>query len=291
MNPRKSVRHISDDISLTETKHYIFYSRLVKKHYKIFIAEPEKEYSQKPYPVVYALDANTTFLMTVQMIRLLQYTNELPPMLIVGIGYQDESFDSVVDHRVQEFTPTSDLEYKHIWHSRFSCSSDGGDAALFMRFLQEELKPFIEATYPVDPNDATLVGDSLGGLFALYTLLQKPKAFERYVIGSPAIFWDRGVLWEYEKQYADQHRNLNAQVFMAVGGLEDSEPYHFPADTRESTKHIRLVDDMKRMATTLEGRDYPDLKLHSHVFEGETHMSVIAPCINRGLRVLFRPTP
>lgn len=277
--------------TLLKSTHRNFFSKIANKDYRVYVAEPmiHKPIKRKS-PVIYLLDANSIFMMVTEMVRMLQLSGELPDLYIVGIGYQDELLTAISNRRVQEFTPTSNPNYKKLWENEPGFESDGGDAILFMRFLQEELKPFIESTYPVDPNDATLVGDSLGGLFALYTLLQKPKAFEKYVIGSPAIFWDRGVLWEYEKQYADQHRNLNAQVFMAVGGLEDSEPYHFPADTRESTKHIRLVDDMKRMATTLEGRDYPDLKLHSHVFEGETHMSVIAPCINRGLRVLFRPT-
>lgn len=279
---------VPEKISLTNTEYYTFFSDVIGKPYKLFIATPEKSDAKKPYPVVYILDANSTFLMAVQMIRLLQLTDELPPMLIVGIGYNDDSPVNVGNRRLQEFTPTADPNYKNIWDSQIRLSSNGGDASRFLRFIGEELKPFIESRYAVDSDDATLVGDSLGGLFALYSLLKQPTTFHRYVIGSPVIFWDKGVMWGLEEDYVGQSNDLRADVFLGVGGEEDEKPYQFPEEKRGQLTEISYVEDSRKMAETLIARNFHNLKLSYHLFEGETHMSVIAPWLNRGLRTVFQ---
>lgn len=284
--------HKSDDIpnsvSLSNSTQHIYQSSIVGKRYKLFIARPNQEVDQISYPVLYLLDANNIFMMATEMIRLLQWTNELPPMFIVGIGYDDEDLLAITNRRIQEFTPTVDDNYKKIWSSQAILKSDGGEAALFLQFICEELKPYIESLYPVNPDDAILAGDSLGGLFALYSLFHTPHVFQRYIIGSPIIFWDEGILWKYEEQYAVSYKNLNSQVFFGVGAQEDSKPYHFPEDSRDQMSHVSMVDDMRKMVDKLKSRNYSDLDLHSHIFEGETHMSVIAPWLNRGLRTLLK---
>lgn len=275
-------------ISLASTEHYNFYSHVIGKPYKLFIAVPEKLDVNEPNPVVYILDANSTFLMAVQMIQLLQLTDELPPMLIVGIGYNDESSLNIGNRRIQEFTPTADPNYKSIWSSQIQLSSNGGDASRFLHFIEEELKPFIESRYSVNPDDATLVGDSLGGLFALYALLQQPATFNRYVIGSPVLFWDKGFMWGLEECYANRFEDLRADVFIGVGGQEDEKPFQFPEEKRGQLSKVSYIEDSRKMAETLISRNFPNLQLSYYVFEGETHMSVIAPWLNRGLRTVFQ---
>lgn len=283
----QSINYIGN-VALPKTIQFNCFSHLLNKSYKIYIAEPiECLPNKKKYPVIYLLDANSTFSMVVEMVRMLQLTGELGPLYIVGIGYEDETLTSISNRRVQEFTPTADPRYKKIWDEKSRFTSNGGDADKFLQFIQEELKPFVNDNYPVNQDDATLIGDSLGGLFSLYTLFLCPDAFRRYVIGSPAIFWDQGILWKSEQKYAKKFRNLNAQIFIGVGELEDIKPYHFPRATRKQTSHIGLVRDMGKMVRVLKERGYPDLRIHSHIFEGETHMSVIAPLINRGLRNVF----
>ena len=44
-----------------------------------------------------------------------------------------------------------------------------------------------------------------------------------------------------------------------------------------------------RELPALAGREYPSLRLTHHVFEGETHLSVIPGTISRGLRDVFSP--
>lgn len=288
MNGNKLIKYVPEHISLAYTDSYIFYSEVIGKSYRLFIAKPENIDTKDPLPVVYILDANSTFLLAVQMIRLLQYTNELPPMLIVGVGYDDEDPLNIVNRRLQEFTPTVNANYKNIWRSQLALSSDGGDASKLLRFFEDELKPFIASSYAIDQDNSTLVGDSLGGLFTLYALLKKPAMFNRYVIGSPVIFRDKDLMWDLEEHCASEHQDLNAHVFIGVGGEEDNKPYHFPEEFRGHLSNIDYVQDSCKMAEKLISRNYPSLKVSYLVFEGETHMSVISPLINRGLRMVFQ---
>lgn len=53
------------------------------------------------------------------------------------------------------------------------------DSDAYLRFLIEELKPFIEENYAVGsrPEDSLLMGSSMGGLISLYALLERPDVF------------------------------------------------------------------------------------------------------------------
>jgi predicted alpha/beta superfamily hydrolase len=63
---------------------------------------------------------------------------------------------------------------------RFS-RSFGGPAAsdAYIKFLVEELKPFIDATYRTQPGRAHtfIMGSSMGGLISLYALCEYPQVF------------------------------------------------------------------------------------------------------------------
>lgn len=53
------------------------------------------------------------------------------------------------------------------------------DSDDYLRFLTEELKPFIDRHYAVatGPADTVVMGSSMGGLISLYALLEKPTVF------------------------------------------------------------------------------------------------------------------
>lgn len=57
----------------------------------------------------------------------------------------------------------------------------GGEplSAAYLRFLVEELKPYIDATYPTlpDPSHTSVMGSSMGGLISLYALIEYSDIF------------------------------------------------------------------------------------------------------------------
>jgi predicted alpha/beta superfamily hydrolase len=161
-----------------------------------------------------------------------------------------------------------------------SLPSPGANA--FLQFIREELKPFLHAHYRTDPYASAFVGFSAGGLFGLYTLFHQPHTFTRYVIGSPPLHWDNKMMLTYERKYAEHHHDLPVRLFMSVGGREESDdPLPFIEPSHQ------YVTNLKTFANTLQERKYPGLQLTLHVFEDETHMSVLPATFSRGLRAVF----
>jgi hypothetical protein len=68
-----------------------------------------------------------------------------------------------------------------------------------MRFVCEELIPWVGSEYRIDPEDRCYGRVSRGGLFGVYTLLTRPEAFSRYIIGSPAIYHEDPEVFRYER--------------------------------------------------------------------------------------------
>ena len=62
-------------------------------------------------------------------------------------------------------------------------------AKKFLSFINNNLKPLIESKFNIDNLNQSYCGFSFGGLFGLYTLFTSTESFQRYVIGSPSIWW------------------------------------------------------------------------------------------------------
>jgi hypothetical protein len=77
----------------------------------------------------------------------------------------------------------NDARWRNLSHVQVRGVPTSGGGANFAAFLKEELKPFIESRFPVDPRKAVLAGYSLGGMFALRVLADDPQAFAGYIVG------------------------------------------------------------------------------------------------------------
>lgn len=277
-------------------------SNIVAQEYRLFIAHPSPAGPPgTKYPVVYTLDGNGEFGTVTEAIRTAQLGGELPAAIVVGIGYPVGGMDETLNLRMRDYTPTSDTAFVRVATAMWGGGPDAqsGGAPAFLRFIREELKPFVDSTLPVDPGNATLIGHSFGGLFATYVLLHHPDTFQRYVIGSPSIWWHQRVSFEFEKAYAAANRDLPARVFVAAGGLETAEEFkrtasQFPesmqaaiAEWERTMGPPQMVELIGPFERALRGRRYPGLSLTTHIYPGETHTSVLPGLIARGLRVVF----
>ncbi len=146
-------------------------------------------------------------------------------MVIVGIGYPVNDFRQALGLRTRDLTPTKDDAWIEgllkLMQGDFTTGGSGG-ADNFLKFIREELKPFIKANYRIDAHDSSILGHSFGGLFGLYALLQAPNTFNCYIISSPSIWWDPEAVFEYEENLASKHSDLPAKVFISAGTLEES---------------------------------------------------------------------
>src|SRR5438128_1341870 len=76
--------------------------------------------------------------------------------------------------------------------------------------------------YPLDPRERVVVGYSLSGRFATYTLFNAPDAFGRYLIVSPWLWWDRDSTFLEEEAWARSNTDLQAKVFLVGGDAEET---------------------------------------------------------------------
>jgi predicted alpha/beta superfamily hydrolase len=271
--------------TLPNTEVRLLKSSIVGDTYRLDISLPATYAgSDRTYPVLYLTDGdvNGLFPLVRCIAEGLSTGLAIPRLIVVGIGYDADKSMRRGHYRERDFLPTSASARDASRRQEFTrIGVPRGRAGAFLRFIREELKPFINATYRANPDDSTYMGISYGGLFGLYVLFYHPDTFNRYVIGSPAIHHDNRVTLSYERSYAAIHDDLPARVFMSAGALEEKgDPFIEPA--------FRFVSNMRELARILRDRGYPGLHLTTHVFEGETHVSVVPATFSRGLRVVFR---
>jgi len=282
MNERNPMSSQLPPVTLPDTKVRLLKSSIVNDTYRLHISLPiTYANSDKTYPVVYLTDGNGLFPLVRCIAEALSGGLEIPRLIIVAIGYDTDNARDWGRYRERDLLPTNASARDASRRQEFTKTGiRRGQAGPFLRFIREELKPFINANYRTNPDDSTYVGNSYGGLFGLYVLFHHPDTFNRYVIGSPAIHHDNRITLTYESNYAAHHDDLPARVFMSVGAREES------ADSLIDPS-FQFVTNMKTLAKTLQERGYPGLQLTTHVFEDETHFSVIPATFSRGLRVVL----
>ena len=241
---------------------------------------------------LFVTDGDLFFGTATEMTRIMhQLFGELPPLLVVGIGYGGDDPRVHGETRNRDFTPSDDAGFEQMarrmnpeWEPLLPEGRRMGGADRFLTFLVDELAPWIASHYPVAPNGHTLFGASLGGLFTTYASLTRPGAFDHFIAASPAIWWDEEMLFDIEKRTAASRSGVARSVFLGVGSLEEGVGLPW-------LDAYRTVTNVRRMADRLATREDPGLRLAHQVVEGETHTTVVPSVLTRGLRHAYGRTP
>ena len=259
-------------------------SSIVDQSYQIHIALPRGyDQTDECYPVVYASPAFPDFFFLWPILTSMLVSEELPPLILAGIGYGLDEPREIILRRLRDhmLNPDEKMDQEMVeWAGTEPVGI--AEADNFLRFIHEELQPFVDANYRTRPDEATYAGFSSGGLFGLHVLFNRPETFRRYVLGSPPIFRSDCAILDAEAAYAAAHDELPARVFLAVGGLEQDDPF-----SAIRPRH-RFVDHVRTLSETVAGRDYQGLQMTTKVFPDESHLSVTPVTYSRGLRVVFR---
>jgi len=245
------------------------------KTYQLCVSLP-KNYSEQDtlhYPVLYVLDGKFSFNYMGSIRDVLDLGKEIKDIIIVSIDDSCATDADWLASRNNDFTPSSmpkvDTLTSMIMKIPVGNLKSGG-AELFLSTLQNDMIPFIEKNYKTT-NDRGLSGHSLGGLFAGYCLLKKPELFKRYGINSPSFWWNNREMVRIENDYASRHAALTAKVFFSVGGSEDAN----------------MLGAFTAFTKAIKSRNYKGLDMVVKIFDGETHLSVVAACSSRTLKVLY----
>lgn len=209
---------------------------------------PEGYDKNKTYPVIYLLDGtfNEDFLPVAGLLKFSNYEwlDYMPDCILVGIENVD---------RKRDFTyPSRDEEYKAKY------PTTGGSAA-FIRFIENELKPFVGSVYPTDGTDI-IIGQSLGGLLASEVLIKKPNLFDHYFIISPSLWYDDISLLEMEMP---SEIYGSKSVFVAVGD--------------EGKVMKKTAKKLYKKASKVEG-----LKVEFEYLKNEDHGSILLQALYSG---------
>jgi predicted alpha/beta superfamily hydrolase len=241
--------------SLYNTTAKYITSEIVADSFFILVSVPDGYFSnEKRFPVLYVLDGDIAFGMAASIARYLQIGENIPELIVVGIGYGSLA-KSAAKKRRRDYRPT-----------------ETGGAENFLKFLNEELIPYIDANYRTIPDNRIINGYSLGGLFALYTLFTRPESFENYIIGSPNLSWDDYSIFVYEENSRDKIGDMPINIFISVGSEESEERYFNPVDS---------------LVTNIQQHDYSGVYLETKVFDGSTHLMGPPESLTHGLISVF----
>lgn len=244
------------------------YSEILKEQREIWVQAPEDTDNSKKYPVIYVLDASKNFYSVTGMLKRLM-PREIPKSIIVGITNTD---------RTRDFTPTN------VPFQRGHESKTSGGASNFLKFVEQELKPFINNKYPTESNN-TIIGHSTGGLFVLYTFLNHENVFDNYLAIDPSLWWDKEYLVKEVEEKINTKNLKEKSLYIAVANSlgKAMDTVKVREDKTVPTEQIRanlkfhdiLVKHSKKLNFKWE------------YFNDEDHGSIVIPAQYNGLRSVF----
>ncbi|WP_153462164.1 alpha/beta hydrolase [Sediminibacillus terrae] len=237
------------------------------EHFRLMVSVPNQEVPEEGFPVLYVLDGNAFFQTIREMARVQSHKPDktgVSPLVIVGLGHPTEKdFDPA--YRIRDYTfPIKNGKVP----PQFS-DYENGQAEAFANFIESEVKPMISEHVSINTRKQALFGHSLGGLFVLYSLLNYPGSFQRYVACSPSVWWDDRGIFRYLEEWDKGKKQTRAGtgVFLAAGSLERDF----------------MREDVRRLADTF-ARLSPSLFSVYHEAEGENHISVVHNVMSKVLR-------
>jgi predicted alpha/beta superfamily hydrolase len=173
-------------------RHENFQSKYVSaRHVDVWL--PANYTSSNKYAVLYMQDGQMLFDSSItwnkqewgvdEILSRLMQNNQIRDCIVVGIwnGGQRRHAEYFPQKPFEALSqPEQDLvynAYRSGGQSIFAGISISSD--LYLQFLTEELKPFIDQTYSTlpDRSNTFVAGSSMGGLISLYALCEYPKVF------------------------------------------------------------------------------------------------------------------
>jgi predicted alpha/beta superfamily hydrolase len=257
----------------------VIHSDILKEDREIWIHLPESakndSISSTKYPVLYLLDGDAHFYSVTGMIKQLSTANGntmSPEMIVVGIPNTDRTRDLTPTHVNEMFGDTI-----------FPKTSGGGKN--FLSFIEKELMPYVEKTYPTS-NYKTFVGHSFGGLAVIDAFVDRPDLFNNYVAIDPSLWWDNQKLLKRAENVLRDNKYEGKSLYLGVANTMDEGMNYNEVenDTSQTTEHIRSILEF---AKTTESIKDNGLNFKWKYYDNDSHGSVPLITEYDALRFLF----
>lgn len=172
---------------------------------------PDYDQSRKKYPVIYLQDGQNLFDDKTSYAGEWQIDETLNQLFKEGKGSAIVvGIDNGGEKRIEELSPFKNEKY------------GGGKGELYMKFIVETLKPYIDKNYRTKSTgkNTTLGGSSLGGLISVYGAVEYPKTFGNILAFSPAFWFNSKELNDF---ISSKNSNLKHQKYYFIQGKHEDE--------------------------------------------------------------------
>ncbi|MDQ5979195.1 MAG: hypothetical protein QG602_2169 [Verrucomicrobiota bacterium] len=270
-------------VAVARERQFDFTSRLNQMPYRLMISVPKLE-PGKTYPVLYVLDGNYYF-------RAVSDANSwgsgpFERAIVVGIGYPLQGVPAD-DHpearrrRAIDYTVKAQPEV-------FPGGSGGCDT--FLAIMEQEIKPFIAARYPVDPKRQMLYGKSAGGLAAVRALFSTPQNFSTYLIVSPAIWQGDKAVLENEASFSTRARAGEFSLRILITSASEEE-YTGTDPVKLAEETAFMITNARNLADRLSRLNPDKIEVQYVLFQDENHNAVSLASIGRALTFALPAKP
>lgn len=232
-------------------------SAVLNEERKVVVQLP-KSYQANPnkvYPVIYRLDGTGNIPLIIAVMERLQNDNRAPEVIIVAIENTN---------RLRDLYPTVNKEPQ-------GPVGEGGGAAKFLAFIEQELMPLINKSYRTH-NYNVIAGASAAGVFSLYTMQAHPELFQAHIAYSPAVWWNYGASVKATKSFINKSKDLNNYVYINIG---------------EEAGIMR--ERYNELQQALQSNNLPNLRFFSDAFDGISHGLTSAAGVFNAYYNLFLP--
>ena len=167
-----------------------------------------KDAPQK-YPVMYVLDGTSQDGHTTDKLSVLSDAGLVPAAIVVGLP-------NTRGNRERDQTPP--FMRRNVDDEK----SPYGVGDKFLSFIEKELIPFIDSNYRTS-GYRTLTGNSRGGLFVLYSLMEKPGLFQAWFCYSTPVWRFDNLLVNKMSEFLRASSGFNGFLYLSVGDKETDQ--------------------------------------------------------------------
>ncbi|MEP3890082.1 MAG: alpha/beta hydrolase-fold protein [Hellea sp.] len=230
-----------------------FVSKITNETHEINIwTPPDMGKDGKTYPILYVIDGgmDQDFQHIAGLAQLASISNRFETPIVVGIRTSNRYYQLTPKMTDSRYLPWNGTEGK----------PEMGGADDFHRFIQEELRPHIEKTYP--NNDRRIIlGESLAGYYITREFLRYPESFTDYIAVSPSLWLDDQRLAKEASALLEKHDDTSRRIYFTM------------ADEGGT-----MQAGLDKVMTAITARDFKDLNMiyvdrrnsesHSTIYHG-----------------------
>ena len=187
------------------------HSTILSEDRRVIIHLPRnysKDTAQK-YPVMYVLDGTSQDQHTADKIAVLSDAALIPSAIVVGLP-------NTRGNRERDQTPP------YMRRNVDDEKSPYGAGDKFLLFIEKELIPSIDRNYRTS-GYKTLSGNSRGGLFVLYSLMEKPDLFQARFCYSTPVWRFENLMVNKTSEFLLSSSGLSGFLYMSVGEKETDQ--------------------------------------------------------------------